>query len=419
MKRLLFILLALLLLAGCEDRTGKEEPHPAPSGETEQKDDPSEPSDPAELADFLPDFLVLREKSYGADYQNVAPWQMQAYTDELKAEGFALEANDYQSLYFKDDVLIEIHDSVASNQQCSVKVSLAQRVADESVLTCEDFQRELNEPGIFYVLEQTPPGFYKETGGRIFLVATKYAWASGSAPTYSTFYSIVTPNKMLPLNAHNNIAPPVCFDLDGDGSTEILTLGYGPTSGLFTFTLRAYAIVEGTPVLDGEKTFMVDAGDVTIGKSADGVLLYYTPNEIIRWRYLEKTKEIPIHLENHRFSLETARASDPEPWLETAADYGLLVTQADLHLDVYAWMEGDTYWCGLTAHASEPFTADTLNGLCPVTLEEMREILAMYPGNPENIAVYLVERPALSEVYEVQAEAILLKAIRAHLLKEG
>ena len=49
----------------------------------------------------------------------------------------------------------------------------------------------------------------------------------------------------------------------------------------------------------------------------------------------------------------------------------------------------------------------------------MREILAMYPGNPENIAVYLVERPALSEVYEVQAEAILLKAIRAHLLKEG
>ena len=413
MKRLLFIFLAFFLLSGCEART-----------ETTKATAPiqqiSDEQGGANLSDYLPDFPVYQQKSYGADYQNVTVAQVQSYIDKLKADGFTYEGNDYDALLFKEDALIEIYNSDAQNQQCSVTVALAQDIPAERIPTCEEFQRKLQEPGIFYVLEQTPAGFFEETGTRLFLAATKYTWESDST-TYNIFYVLVSPNGMLPLNTYNNIAPPICRDLDGDGHTEILTLGYGPTSGLFTFTLRAYTIADEAPVLYAQKTYMADPGYLTIDAENDGVSLYHTPNSYDANGALltPAPQKIPIHLENHKFSLETTKENAPEPWLEFAADYKLLVTSPSdvlTGLNVYVWAENGVYWCGLTARTQAPATAAELNSLCPVTLEEMRELLALYDGAAENIAVYFIERPVLSDDYEAQTEGVLSEELRRQLL---
>ena len=53
------------------------------------------------------------------------------------------------------------------------------------------------------------------------------------------------------------IIDSIVYDLDGDGMAETCTLGYGPTSGVFSFTFRAVSTVESDPDELLEDTFVL------------------------------------------------------------------------------------------------------------------------------------------------------------------
>ena len=64
------------------------------------------------------------------------------------------------------------------------------------------------------------------------------------------------------------------FDIDGDGKEESCTLGYGPTSGLFTVTLRVQENGEN----EYFNTYMLDHGDLSFVKTDSGWKLKLIPS---------------------------------------------------------------------------------------------------------------------------------------------
>ncbi len=67
----------------------------------------------------------------------------------------------------------------------------------------------------------------------------------------------------------------VQFDLDGDGREELITLTYGPTSGLFTVVLSVYR--NGKTI--ERNTYNLCHGELALHKTADGLRLSHTYSE--------------------------------------------------------------------------------------------------------------------------------------------
>ncbi len=75
------------------------------------------------------------------------------------------------------------------------------------------------------------------------------------------------------------ISAPVVCDVNNDNVRDIVFLGYGPTSGLFTITLTMYNIIDGVPVLDSSNIYQLSHGDIDIGLNDRGKpVLFYCPN---------------------------------------------------------------------------------------------------------------------------------------------
>jgi hypothetical protein len=62
----------------------------------------------------------------------------------------------------------------------------------------------------------------------------------------------------------------VTFDVDGDGRDEHCTLGYGRTSGIFTFTFTVREV--GEQELEYDTTFYSSWYDLSFEKCEDGVI---------------------------------------------------------------------------------------------------------------------------------------------------
>ena len=62
----------------------------------------------------------------------------------------------------------------------------------------------------------------------------------------------------------------IVFDVDGDGNEEVCVLGFGRTSGLFTFTFRSAEI--GADVLKYDTLFCTEWYDLSFIRGDDGVV---------------------------------------------------------------------------------------------------------------------------------------------------
>ena len=62
----------------------------------------------------------------------------------------------------------------------------------------------------------------------------------------------------------------IVFDVDGDGIDEVCVLGFGRTSGLFTFTFRAAEI--GADTLKYDTLFCTEWYDLSFIRGDDGVV---------------------------------------------------------------------------------------------------------------------------------------------------
>ena len=169
-----------------------------------------------------------------------------SFLSGLKTAGFSVREMKYSDFAFRDDCMVF---SRYDEEDGKVSVSWFQKspYAPESGISYENSQTlqplyykdSLSEIPI-HPIDITPEGFYERSGGQIF--AFPYY-------SYDVFKSDGQESAMLEDNEYYSCivccvrgtdvfeltmeCVAVC-DIDGDGNADVLTLSYGPTSGLFT-----------------------------------------------------------------------------------------------------------------------------------------------------------------------------------------
>lgn len=106
--------------------------------------------------------------------------------------------------------------------------------------------------------------------------------------------------------AYKGYIDQASFDIDGDGEIEHCTIGYGHTSGRFTFKIH---------VLDGDKeysdTFGCEAGELSFVENEDGVFLQLCPSveNALPVLYSVSAKDGQIKLTHFAFDDDTGMTS--------------------------------------------------------------------------------------------------------------
>lgn len=251
---------------------------------------------------LYPDFSVDTYYSDGLVlYKNVTEEAMREYVDSLCARGFRCEKLAYQYFLYKEDAMVHI---VNKRQSCEVQVYPGRRtVSAAGALTPKQVLSLLNSEDVFFAMEQTPYGMFEQTGAQLFLVPIdNLTYLPEEVRDLPESQGYIVRHVLAASNGAayiSSIGDPVYGDIDGDGITEIIFESFGPTSGLFTFSLVAYAIVDGVPVQKGYTFF----GPASYGK----ISLYHTEEGDVMISchsdYGEEMKKSKVLMEDGKFVL--------------------------------------------------------------------------------------------------------------------
>lgn len=194
----------------------------------------------------LPDFEVSREEYSNSDvkivYTGVTETKMENYYNTLKQEGFSLKKMKYDSFLYREDCAVFISYNPASDTQtASLRYYVQRQNISGDELTQKQAKSIIGGSNEYDPIDITPENLFKKTGGQIFMQPVySYDVLKGDLcfednEHYYSYIYFVTPSCAT-LMSMTSIA---LADVDGDGTDELWMIGYGPTSGLFTFTLTA------------------------------------------------------------------------------------------------------------------------------------------------------------------------------------
>lgn len=277
MKKLFYLLLIIcILLSGCtfsfDSSISKEVKYTKPF--VTNVDD-----------SYFPDFESYDKNGNSERYENITPQMLDAYIEAMIADGFECKRDMYNALLFKQGVMIQITDNTKSYNKCSVTVYTAMNSESESALTEAEALNIIDDDKVFFLLEQSPEGFFEATGAQYYFTPIHsfnyLTYEETHIPENSQYYTskcMVAENGCVFVD--NTISAPIVCDINNDEETDIIFLGYGPTSGVFTITLEMYNVIDGVPELDSSNIFQLNHGDIDIGLNDDGKpVLYYCPND--------------------------------------------------------------------------------------------------------------------------------------------
>ena len=183
---------------------------------------------------------------------------------DLKANGFALTEWESGALLFRDDcaVFFYHHDSSFNMYWYKTGDGAPENgisTSEAKNLLCPDPDRT---PSGTHPIDVTPRGFFERTGGQIFAVPV---WSAD--PNHPVCFCVCyfVRGELVRQFDFESIA---VADLDGDGVEEIYLLSYGPTSGVFSFTLT---VIEGKYVCDS--VFCASWGDLSFVQASGKLIL--------------------------------------------------------------------------------------------------------------------------------------------------
>ena len=277
MKKVLILLLMLFfLLSGCSINF---------DGSVKREVDYTKPLVTNVDDSYFPDFKPYDKSDNSWRYENVTPQMLDDYIDTMVADGFECKRDMYNALLYKQGVMIQITDSTKSSNKCNITVYISTKTSSNSALTEVEALSVIDDENVFFLLDQSPEGFYEATGAQYFFTPIHSFNYLIHEETYIPENSYYYTSKCLVAEngcvfVDNSISAPIVCDLNNDKVTDIIFLGYGPTSGVFTITLAMYNIIEGVPVLDSSNIYQISHGEIDIGLNDSGKpVLFYCPNE--------------------------------------------------------------------------------------------------------------------------------------------
>ena len=299
MKKTVCIITAVLLIISLFGCTSEDTATPPVDGEGEIRateipsagpvtDEPEAPTDvPAPTDEPGPEALRLallpewHTEDAGAEwvhYDNVSPADVKAYANARVTEGFTLIQNDegkWAKILYRGDAWIEISDNTDAYSYCDIKVSIGSRgvgmsadeaqaaikaAAEAADRTWTNLSRGASRP-LTAILDITPEGFFEATGMQLFRALFNAPPQLGvDDPVFSTAVFIAAGGCAKEIMCYD----PAAADIDGDGETEAILLGYGPTSGFLSLIFEVFGMNEGKPESEALAGYALDHGDYSL-----------------------------------------------------------------------------------------------------------------------------------------------------------
>ena len=196
---------------------------------------------------ILPEFEIEEADEERIVYKNVTAFEMKAYCAKMEENGFTVVRYDYITYFYSDTCWIRIsHALDFKNGSASLSYCTQTSEIPENVVSAERAAQIIGTDCPYPLIDVTPAGVYEATGGRIFSLPPR-GTGQMSAEEYKEYVSIPWDERPRPLYfVTEAYAVPMGMeavayaDVDENGVKEIWVLGYGPTSGLFTFELSGY-----------------------------------------------------------------------------------------------------------------------------------------------------------------------------------
>ena len=289
MKKTVCIITAVLLIISLFGCTSEDPATPPVDGEGEIKttDTPAptdvpvptdEPGPEALRLALLPEWHTEDAGAEWVHYDNVSPADVKAYANARVTEGFTLIQNDegkWAKILYRGDAWIEISDNTDAYSYCDIKVSIGSRgvgmsadeaqaaikaAAEAADRTWTNLSRGASRP-LTAILDITPEGFFEATGMQLFRALFNAPPQLGvDDPVFSTAVFIAAGGSAKEVMCFD----PVAADIDGDGETEAILLGYGPTSGFLSLIFEVFGMNEGKPESEALAGYALDHGDYSL-----------------------------------------------------------------------------------------------------------------------------------------------------------
>ena len=203
----------------------------------------------------LPEGAVLRDSDPSGPLTYVADdaSALDTYLDAARGQGYTVEQMTYFTLLYRGDRYIFLSTISGLSDGSTPAVYMECFCGHETPsdgLSPEQARDIIDPDSELLPIDVSPQGLFENTGGQIFMlpIYSLDYWRRNYGiddvsdidipenRLYYECYSYVSGGRAITLDM-----PDLAFaDIDGDGEREMLVLGYGPTSGLFTFTVTAY-----------------------------------------------------------------------------------------------------------------------------------------------------------------------------------
>lgn len=243
--------------------------------------------------DLLPEFPYESIDGNYIVYNDISVDDFEAYIDSMCDNGFECIRNGSYSVFlYNDDTYLDIWNSTFSNGYFNILITTEKDNANPSALTNEAAITVIDDDRIFLLSEQTPDGFFEATGVQYFYAPIDRFEYDGNVPKLPENAGYINAKLLVSdkgsIFIDNAISSPQVCDINKDGITDIIVLGYGPTSGVFTITLSVINFIDGVPVEKCSEIYTIDHGKVDIFVNESGMPMFaYKPNRAEKYSVYE------------------------------------------------------------------------------------------------------------------------------------
>lgn len=363
---------------------------------------------------LLPDWELARSGAWN-HYNSVTGEMLDAYVDACREKGFSVIGSDEsgETTMIRDDVWIVIEKTLESDAEADppiyncTELTLIRRpkaaksgISDGRAMELIGLCLEEDETPVA-VIERSTAGAAEDVGLKLFAcVVTK-----NGGPEHCIASFLAGENGALPVedNYGHGLLGLLAADVDGDGSDELLTRSYGPTSGVYTEVISAVGVSDGVPYIKASNIFTMEYGEISFEKTAEGAALKLAVNV---WD--PKKKEIvtagpqlyPVMLDGINLTVDCPPNDEngPRDWGGSAFDYSYYDMREDIKLSngltVIARPMGGGYSFALLPTDSADMPIFKYNLLAPVGAEAIKGLLEGYALPAGDIFVVLADIPA-------------------------
>ena len=173
------------------------------------------------------------------DYSNVDPAMVENYLETLQRQGFDCVRSEGDCALYREDCIILLRDY----RRGTYEIELWQSSRFHGQADSDDLIAMVHDEEVLCALDVSPEGLFPGTGLQLFVCV--YGSRSGETSGLSSAFYLAGGGTCLQLD----FVDMVCADLDQDGTAELLTVEWGPTSGIFTLAFKVYDALSGAPHL--------------------------------------------------------------------------------------------------------------------------------------------------------------------------